>query len=173
VLNEIIEVIPPWSRRFWAASPGPVAFKEAAPGRSASSLKDHAGREVKHGDGMASFASIAQALDCATSIQKALAPFNVSNAETPLHLRIGLSAGEPVQNDNDLFGATVQLAARLCAQAKPDQILAAEDLIRHHAGDRSLFSELGLITPKGFDQPIRVYEVRWRDQTTGRPSDSE
>jgi adenylate cyclase len=122
---------------------------------------------------MASFASIAQALDCAISIQKALASFNVSNAETPLHLRIGLSAGEPVQNDNDLFGATVQLAARLCAQAKPDQILAAEDFIRHHAGDRSLFSELGLITPKGFDQPIRVYEVRWRDQTTGRPSDSE
>jgi class 3 adenylate cyclase len=49
----------------------------------------------------------------------------------------------------------VQLAARLCAQAKPDQILAAEDFIRHHAGDRSLFSELGLITPKGFDQPTR------------------
>ena len=46
----------------------------------------------------------------------------------------------------------MQLAARLCAQAKPDQILAAEDFIRHHAGDRSLFSELGLITPKGFDQ---------------------
>jgi class 3 adenylate cyclase len=128
-------------------------------------LKDHAGREVKHlGDGiMASFASIPQALDCAISIQKALASFNESNAETPLHLRIGLSAGEPVESDNDLFGATVQLAARLCAQAQPDQILGAEDFIRRHPGDGSLFSELGPITLKGFDQPIRVYEVHWRE----------
>ena len=69
--------IPPWSRRFWAAS-RTRCLQRAAPGRSASSLKDHAGREVKHlGDGiMASFASIAQALDCAISIQKALASFN-------------------------------------------------------------------------------------------------
>ena len=82
-----------------------------------NALREHAGREVKHlGDGiMASFASVVQALDCAISIQKTLASFNCENAETPLHLRIGLSAGEPVEDDNDLFGATVQLAARLCA----------------------------------------------------------
>ena len=91
-----------------------------------NALREHSGREVKHlGDGiMASFASIVQALDCAISIQKTLASFNCENAETPLHLRIGLSAGEPVEDDNDLFGATVQLAARLCSHAKPDQILA-------------------------------------------------
>ena len=41
----------------------------------------------------------------------------------PLHLRIRLSEGEPVEDDNDLFGRTVQLASRVCTHAKPDQIL--------------------------------------------------
>lgn len=129
-----------------------------------NALREHEGREVKHlGDGiMASFASIAQALDCAISIQKTLASFNSENAETPLRLRIGLSAGEPVEDDNDLFGATVQLAARLCAHAKPDQILATRDVLEHYDGAASLFTNLGLVRPKGFDQAIPVFEVHWR-----------
>ena len=129
-----------------------------------NALREYAGREVKHlGDGiMASFASTVQALDCAISIQKAFASFNCENVETPLHLRIGLSAGEPVEDDNDLFGATVQLAARLCSHAKPDQILVTKDVLEHYDGEISLFSNLGLVTPKGFDQAIPVYEVHWR-----------
>ena len=79
-----------------------------------------------------------------------------------MHLRIGLNAGEPVEDDNDLFGATVQLAARLCAHAKPDQILATKDVLEHYDGEISLFSHLGLVRPKGFDQAIPVYEVHWR-----------
>jgi class 3 adenylate cyclase len=80
-----------------------------------NALRDYAGREGKHlGDGiMASFASIRQARECAIAIQRAFAAHNARNAETPLHLRIGLSVGEPVEDDNDLFGTTVQLAARL------------------------------------------------------------
>jgi class 3 adenylate cyclase len=129
-----------------------------------NALREYSGREVKHlGDGiMASFASIVQALDCAISIQKALASFNCENAKTQLHLRIGLSAGEPVEDDKDLFGSTVQLAARLCARAKPDQILVTKDVLEHYDGEIPLFSDLGLVRPKGFDQAVPVYEVRWR-----------
>ena len=105
---------------------------------------------------------VVQALDCAISIQKALASFNCENAKTPLHLRIGLSAGEPVEDDKDLFGSTVQLAARLCARAKPDQILVTKDVLEHYDGEIPLFSDLGLVRPKGFDQAVPVYEVRWR-----------
>jgi class 3 adenylate cyclase len=80
-------------------------------------LHQHTGREVKHlGDGiMASFVSIDQSLECAVAIQRAFAAYNVQNSGAPLHLRIGLSVGEPVESDNDLFGRTVQLASRLCA----------------------------------------------------------
>jgi class 3 adenylate cyclase len=128
-----------------------------------NALREHTGREVKHlGDGiMASFASIDQSLECAIAIQRAFAAYNVRNSGAPLHLRIGLSVGEPVEHDNDLFGRTVQLAFRLCTHAKPDQILATEEVVAQSAGKTSLFSSRGPINPKGFDQAIQVYEVRW------------
>ena len=130
-----------------------------------NALREHTGREVKHlGDGiMASFASIDQALECAIAIQRAFAEYNVRNSGAPLHLRIGLSVGEPVEDDNDLFGRMVQLAFRLCTHAKPDQILATEDLVEQSSNRRSQFSSGGLITPKGFDRSIQVYEVCWWD----------
>ena len=126
-------------------------------------LQEYTGREVKHlGDGiMASFASIDQSLECAIAIQRAFAAYNVQNSGAPLHLRIGLSVGEPVEHDNDLFGRTVQLAFRLCTHAKPDQILATEEVVAQSAGKTSLFLSRGPISPKGFDQAIQVYEVRW------------
>jgi class 3 adenylate cyclase len=128
-----------------------------------NALREHTGREVKHlGDGiMASFASIDQSLECAIAIQRAFAAYNVQNSGAPLHLRIGLSVGEPVEDDNDLFGRTVQLAFRVCTHAKPDQILATEDLIAQSEGKTSLFLSRGPISAKGFDQAIQVYEVLW------------
>ena len=128
-------------------------------------LREHTGREVKHlGDGiMASFASINQSLECAISIQRAFAAYNVQNSSAPLHLRIGLSVGEPVEDDNDLFGRTVQLASRVCTHAKPDQILATEDVIAQSTGKTSLFLSRDPLTPKGFDHPIQVYEVLWSE----------
>ena len=128
-------------------------------------LREYTGREVKHlGDGiMASFASIDQSLECAIAIQRAFASYNVEHSGAPLHLRIGLSVGEPVEDDNDLFGRTVQLASRVCTHAKPDQILATEEVVAQSAGKTSLFLSRGPISPKGFDQAIQVYEVLWSE----------
>lgn len=127
-------------------------------------LQNHAGREVKHtGDGvMASFTSVAQAIECAIAIQEAFAAFNSENAETPLHLRIGITAGEPVEEENDLFGAAVNLAARVCAHAEPDQILAAPIVVENYTGDKSVFSNAGEFHPKGFTSPVQVYQVNWQ-----------
>ena len=82
-------------------------------------LEQHAGREVKHtGDGiMAAFGSISAAVEFAINAQRAFALWN-AKSEPPLQVGIGISAGEPVTGDNDdLFGAAVQLAARLCGSA--------------------------------------------------------
>ncbi|HEY5813077.1 MAG TPA: nickel-binding protein [Terrimicrobiaceae bacterium] len=127
-------------------------------------LRAHGGREVKHlGDGiMAAFASINQGLKCAIAIQRAFANYNSSDPNTPLHLRIALSAGEPVEDDNDLFGVTVQLAARLCAHAEPDQILVTDSILENFAGEKSLFASAGQFNPKGFDREIPVFEVQWQ-----------
>jgi class 3 adenylate cyclase len=130
-----------------------------------NALRDYAGREVKHtGDGiMASFAAIANAIKCAIAIQKAFASYNEENPETPMYLRIGLNAGEPVEEDNDLFGATVQLTARICAHAQPSQILMAQIVLDQYPGEKSLFPDAGKITPKGFDHPVQIYAVNWQE----------
>jgi len=130
-----------------------------------NSLKTHQGREVKHtGDGiMASFVSIQDAIKCAVAIQKAFAVYNEENPEEPLYLRIGLSAGEPIEEHGDLFGKAVQLAARLCAQAEPARILVDQVALDQWQGEAPLFSDLGEVTLKGFAHAVRVYEVNWTE----------
>lgn len=128
-----------------------------------NSLNAHRGREIKHtGDGiMASFASVPDAVECAIAIQKAFAAYNQEHAEAPLYLRIGMSAGEPIEEHGDLFGKAVQLAARLCAHAEPAQILIDQVVLDQWSGKQLPFADLGEVTPKGFAYAVRVYEVQW------------
>jgi class 3 adenylate cyclase len=128
-----------------------------------NALRAHHGREVKHtGDGiMASFAAVPEAVECVIAIQKAFAAYNNDSPQAPLHLRVGLSAGEPIEEHGDLFGKPVQLAARLCAQAEPDQILASQVIVDQCQGKEFSFVDLGEVTPKGFDRRVRVYEINW------------
>jgi class 3 adenylate cyclase len=130
-----------------------------------NSLNAHRGREVKHtGDGiMASFDAASDAVGCAIAIQKAFAAYNQEHPETPLYLRIGLSAGEPIEEHGDLFGKTVQLAARLCAHAEPGRILVDQVVLDQWQGKELTLSDLGEVTPKGFDHAVRVYEVNWAE----------
>ena len=130
-----------------------------------NSLKAHRGREVKHtGDGiMASFASVTDSVECAVNIQKAFAAYNKKNIETPLNLRIGLSAGEPIEEHGDLFGKAVQLSARLCALAEPARILVDQVVLDHWQGKDLPLSDLGEVTPKGFDHAVRVYELKYEE----------
>ncbi len=125
------------------------------------------GREVKHtGDGiMASFVSAAAAVRCATRIQRALAKHQEEHTEYPLKVRIGAAAGEPVEREHDLFGATVQLAARLCAHAQADQILVSNVVAELCVGKARPFKDLGDVLLKGFSHPIRVQVVEWSAAT--------
>ena len=124
-------------------------------------LKAHDGAEIKHtGDGiMASFPTASKALGCATAIQTAFVERNESAAE-PIKVRIGLNAGEPVAEDEDLFGTAVQLAARVCAHAEPGQVLASNVVRELSAGKPFLFSDQGDVVLRGFEDPVRLYEVR-------------
>ncbi|MGC2278200.1 MAG: nickel-binding protein [Candidatus Binatus sp.] len=121
------------------------------------------GREVKHtGDGiMASFVSAVAAVRCATRVQRALAKHREEHTEHPLKVRIGAAAGEPVEREHDLFGATVQLAARLCSHAQPEQILVSNVVAELCLGKALPFKDLGDVSLKGFNRPIRVHAVEW------------
>ena len=130
-----------------------------------NALREYRGNEVKHtGDGiMASFHNVENAVWCAIAIQKAFADHNGRTPEEKLHIRIGLSAGEPVEEDGDLFGSAVQLAARICAHTEPDHILVAQIVREECPAHQEIFVDLGAITPKGFDSQIRLHEVEWQE----------
>ena len=129
-------------------------------------LKDLGGREVKHlGDGiMASFVSAASAVKCAARVQNELSKHARANADRPLQVRVGIAAGEPVERHNDLFGVTVQLASRLCAHAAADQVLVSNVVAELCAGKALAFEDLGDVTLKGFDHPVRAHAVTWSTQ---------
>lgn len=122
-------------------------------------LAAHQGREIKHtGDGiMACFVSAAAAMRCAIQIQRDLA--RRERSDLPINVRIGGAAGEPVERANDIFGSTVQLAARLCAYAQPDQTVVSNVVAELCIGKDLRFRPLGEVALKGFDRPISVHAV--------------
>ena len=146
-----------------------------------AALKVHGGSEVKTmGDGfMVSFTSAVNALQCAIELQQAFAKHNESAAE-PIKIRVGLNAGEPIaeagpDGRSDLFGTSVNLAARICSNAEPGQILASTVVRELVAGKGFLFADLGATGLRGFEDPVRLYDLRWQltdaDDVAPRPAD--
>ncbi|MDO8615822.1 MAG: adenylate/guanylate cyclase domain-containing protein [Dehalococcoidia bacterium] len=127
-------------------------------------LKAHSGSEVKTmGDGfMASFTSATRALECAVEMQRAFAQRN-ETSDTAVLVRIGLNAGEPIAEEEDLFGVSVVMAARIAAQAKGGEILVSNVVRELVAGKGFLFADRGDTVLRGFEDPVRVYEARWRE----------
>jgi class 3 adenylate cyclase len=126
-------------------------------------LKTHGGREVKHtGDGiMAAFDQAPNAVRAAADIQRRFAAYNAEASES-LSVRIGIHAGEPVEDNNDLFGTTVQLAARLCGEAEADGVVVSglvRDLCEE---DAARFVPLGERRLKGFAEKVPVFGFYWQ-----------
>jgi len=127
-------------------------------------LKAHGGSEVKTlGDGfMASFSSATRALECAIAMQRAFAERNEAEEEL-IKVRIGLNAGEPIAEDDDLFGASVNRAARIAAMALGGEILVANVVRELAEGKEFMFGDRGETALRGFDDPVRLFEVRWQE----------
>lgn len=130
-----------------------------------TALEAHLGTEVKHtGDGiMASFASVTNALNCAIAIQRAVSLHNAGATDDDgrFRVRIGIAAGEPVTEDGDLFGAAVQLAARLCGHAPAEGICVSEAVRELTIGKQFSFEPVKEVALKGFDSPVRVADLEW------------
>ncbi len=135
-------------------------------------LKSHGGSELKTmGDGfMASFSSATRALESAIAMQRAFAERNAARPEPveeraePILVRVGLNAGEPIAEEKDLFGTAVNLAARIAAMAKAGEILVSDVVRQLVAGKEFLFADRGEVVLRGFEDPVRLYEVRWREE---------
>ncbi|HET9464224.1 MAG TPA: adenylate/guanylate cyclase domain-containing protein, partial [Gemmatimonadales bacterium] len=92
-------------------------------------LREHGGYEVKTmGDGfMVAFGSVRRAIACATAIQQAIASHNGNlPIDEQVRVRIGMNAGDVIREEQDLFGSTVNAAARIAAKAAGSQIFVSE-----------------------------------------------
>jgi class 3 adenylate cyclase/tetratricopeptide (TPR) repeat protein len=121
------------------------------------------GTEVKNlGDGlMVMYSSPSRALAGAVGMQQAIEGHNRAGKE-PLGVRIGISAGEATEEDDDYFGDPVVEAARLCAASHGGQILAA-DVVRVLVGRHATqtFVDVGDLELKGLPDPVPAVEVQW------------
>ena len=126
-------------------------------------LLEHGGSEIKTlGDGfMASFESASRALECAVAMQQAFEEYNNESGNEPLRVRIGVNAGEPIAEGDDLFGTAVNLTARIASQARGRQVLVSDVVRQLVAGKGFLFSDHGDVLVRGFEEPVRLFELRW------------
>ncbi len=96
-------------------------------------------------------------------MQRAFAAHNES-AEEPIKVRIGLNAGEPIAEEDDLFGTAVNEAARITAAAQGGEILVADVVRQLTKGKDFLFADRGETSLKGVEDPVRLFEVKWRGE---------
>ncbi len=130
-----------------------------------SILGQHGGREVKHtGDGlMLSFDSPTAGVRFAIELQQRLAELRASEPDTPLVVRLGINTGEPIAKGTDLFGAAVNLAARLCDRADAGAILVSDVVRGLTLGKGFRYGESQRMELKGFTDPIGACPVIWGD----------
>jgi class 3 adenylate cyclase len=134
-------------------------------------LAANAGSEIQHtGDGfMLAFHSARDATAFAISVQRALAEHNRKRATTPLRVRVGMNAGEPIAEPGRLFGAAVNAAARICSLAKPGEILVSDTVRQLSIGTELPFRERGWVELKGFELPFHVHDLDWKESTSIKP----
>jgi len=135
-------------------------------------IQGFSGKEIKHtGDGiMASFPSAGAGVEAAMEMQKRTETHNQSDRGHPLGLKIGLNAGEPISEDDDLFGTTVQLAARIVDKASAGQILVSSLVHGLSQGKNIKFERFADLDMKGFDEPVSVYAVVLKEKLEVEPT---
>lgn len=118
-----------------------------------------------------SFPSASMAVESAIAIQEAVLADHARTSERSLDVRIGLSAGEPLTEEGELFGAAVQLSATICAQARPGSILVAGVVRDLCIGKEVEFVERGVMDVEGMGG-VRLYEVAGTKHTNDRRAGS-
>jgi class 3 adenylate cyclase/pimeloyl-ACP methyl ester carboxylesterase len=124
-------------------------------------IKKYSGTELQNlGDGfMLSFDSATAAIKCACVIQK-----EITQNLPQIPIRIGINTGEIVKREGRRpFGQAVVMASRIVSECEGGQILISDISKQLAAGSKFSFNEKGEFKPKGFDDPIRIHEVAWKN----------
>jgi class 3 adenylate cyclase len=142
---------------------GAEALRRAHFAELRGAIEAHGGREVKSlGDGlMVVFSSAVAALEAAIEMQRVSQEGH--GRSHPIDIRVGIHAGEPLRDEGDYFGVSVNIAKRLCDSAVPGQILVS-DLIRALVSPRvrNGLRALGPYELRGIEDPVSAFEFDWR-----------
>jgi TolB-like protein len=126
----------------------------------------HRGHIVKNtGDGfLAEFNSVVDAIRCAVDVQRGMAERNSGvPPNNRIEFRIGINVGDVIQDNGDIFGDGVNVAARLEAVAEPGGICVTDDAHRQLRDKLDIvFDDAGEQNLKNIGRPVRVFRVRDR-----------
>ena len=129
--------------------------------RLRAAIDAHGGREIKStGEGlMVAFTSAAAAVRCAVEMQR-----QTSGTVGGLQARIGIDAGEPLADGDDLYGTPVIVARHLCDAAADGEVLATA-VVRQVAGPRvtAIMRPAGAIRVTGLSEVVSIATVHWRE----------
>jgi WD40 repeat protein/class 3 adenylate cyclase len=116
--------------------------------------------ELRGDEALAVFDSARQALRAAVELQATFADETDLDQDMPLRVGIGLDVGEAVPVGDGYRGGALNLAARLCSQAGPFEVLASQGVVHlARAIDGIRFEERGRLELKGLDEPVTVVQV--------------
>jgi adenylate cyclase len=125
---------------------------------------DYRGRIVKFtGDGiLAEFSSVLDAVEWAQDIQRTVPSAQVEDGESAptIALRIAINLGDIIATEFDIYGHSVNVAARLQGHAEAGGILLSEavyHVVRGTVGD--LARDLGYLQLKNVEKPVRAYAL--------------
>ncbi len=128
-------------------------------------IKFH-GKEIKHtGDGiMASFEDVTNSVNSTAHMQRLIQLHNQNAPDVPLKVKIGTAMGSVVVEENDLYGVTVQMAARIVDKGGDGMNLVSDTVYGMLKGGTMQFVKRGPYLMKGIDGPAYLYEHVWDDK---------
>lgn len=133
---------------------GIAAVREINDSKLVPVCNRHAGEILKRmGDGwIIAFGSVSSALACATELQSALAKHPL------IKLRIGGHLGDITEDEDEFYGAGINVAARLEGEAPPGGIMISQDLFRQLSGSLAAqFESAGPLELKNIPGPVEGF----------------
>jgi class 3 adenylate cyclase/pimeloyl-ACP methyl ester carboxylesterase len=126
-------------------------------------IAEHHGRIVKNtGDGvLVEFASAVDAVQCAIEIQRAIAERNANLPESRrIEMRIGINVGDIIVDDGDIYGDSINVAARLENIADRGGISISRQVLDQIDGKLDIgYRELGRQNLKNIPRPVEIYAI--------------
>lgn len=125
--------------------------------------------ELRGDEALCVFRSARAAIAAAIGLQDDFVRRAIEDPETPLLVGIGLDVGEALAVEGGYRGGALNLAARLCSQAGPGEILASKTVV-HLAGSTQgvTYTDRGDVRLKGLHDPVSVVRVAGSDDARAK-----